>query len=234
MRIDEIYTSVQGEGPRVGWPTIFVRTGGCNLRCPGWPCDTQHAINPVFRHEWEDLKPEEVFLRICEQPIVNLEDAKYNICFTGGEPFLQPAGELKVLTTMLKGVSAIMNVECFSNGSLGYPAWAFEDINFVMDWKLPGSGEYKAAHQHVRCLNFMEMGEQHSVKFTIKNREDYEVALMIWEDHVSNSLVQVFYGAVWGELDNAELISWVLADGLPWRFQMQIHNYVWDRNLRGI
>ena len=36
MKVNEIYTSIQGEGPNTGIPTTFVRFGGCNLRCPGW------------------------------------------------------------------------------------------------------------------------------------------------------------------------------------------------------
>ncbi len=42
--IDEIFTSVQGEGPRIGERHIFVRFQGCHIRC-GF-CDTPAAIGP--------------------------------------------------------------------------------------------------------------------------------------------------------------------------------------------
>jgi len=230
MRIDEIYVSVQGEGPRVGWPTIFVRFGGCNLRCPGWPCDTQHAIDPAFRSSWVGMTPSDVFETIipmaASQPGIN-------ICLTGGEPFLQPTKDLKELVTLLEGLSDVGDIECFSNGTLTYPDWAFEKIKFVMDWKLPGSGE--DSFNDVRLLNLGEMGEDQSVKFTIASQGDFITAVGLWNDYIRDrSLVQVFYGAVWGKLENAELIDWVLKAGLPWRFQMQVHNYVWDRSQRGI
>jgi len=33
LPIDEIFPALQGEGERMGVPCVFVRTGGCNLRC---------------------------------------------------------------------------------------------------------------------------------------------------------------------------------------------------------
>ena len=34
-RVDlvELFSSVQGEGPHVGTPALFVRLGGCDIRC---------------------------------------------------------------------------------------------------------------------------------------------------------------------------------------------------------
>lgn len=36
VRVSEIFYSLQGEGLRVGVPSIFVRFFGCNFRCPGF------------------------------------------------------------------------------------------------------------------------------------------------------------------------------------------------------
>ena len=33
LRLVEIFSSFQGEGIYVGQPTVFVRFGGCDLRC---------------------------------------------------------------------------------------------------------------------------------------------------------------------------------------------------------
>lgn len=38
MLIMELFASIQGEGRRVGHPTIFVRTFGCTCCCPGFGC----------------------------------------------------------------------------------------------------------------------------------------------------------------------------------------------------
>ncbi len=39
--VNEIFTSLQGEGYWTGTPMVFLRFAGCNLRCPF--CDTAHT-----------------------------------------------------------------------------------------------------------------------------------------------------------------------------------------------
>ena len=50
VRVSEIFgPTVQGEGPLIGKPTVFVRTGGCDYRC-NW-CDTLYAVLPKHSKE---------------------------------------------------------------------------------------------------------------------------------------------------------------------------------------
>jgi len=74
MKINEIFYSVQGEGPETGMVCWFIRTTGCNLTCSF--CDTPYAFNEGT---------EMTFEQISEQ--IN-NDCK-NIVITGGEPLLQ-------------------------------------------------------------------------------------------------------------------------------------------------
>lgn len=231
MRISEIYPSIQGEGPRVGLPTVFVRTGGCNLRCPGWPCDTPHAIDAKkYRHEWVKQSSVTVLNRISELRMSH-------VCFTGGEPMLQGRG-LSETVNMLR--QADYSMEMFSNGTLEYTRMILWHVDVVMDWKLPGSGEQTDVEQRwINAQNMhranVGMGRTHCVKFTIADSEDYERARDVYERIVANKWqLPIYYGVVWGKLDNAKLIDWMLRDKLPWRHTMQVHNYVWDRTERGI
>lgn len=41
LLVHSLFFTVQGEGPNVGKPAVFVRLGGCNLQCPG--CDTKYT-----------------------------------------------------------------------------------------------------------------------------------------------------------------------------------------------
>lgn len=81
LRIAEIFSSIQGEGLRIGIPSVFVRVSGCNLRCV-W-CDTPYA-------SWNP-----------EGPILELSEIKsqieafgiQDVVITGGEPMLFDAIE---------------------------------------------------------------------------------------------------------------------------------------------
>ncbi len=92
IRVSEIFgPTIQGEGALIGQPTVFVRTGGCDYRC-SW-CDTLHAVDSEFRHEWEPMSAAEIFGRI--------EDlsggAALMVTLSGGNPAIQPLGDLITL-----------------------------------------------------------------------------------------------------------------------------------------
>ena len=239
LRVSEVYKSVQGEGPRVGWPTIFVRFGGCNLRCPGWPCDTQHAIDPKYRTEWKKYEVD-ALAEVIADTSTGLPDT--NICFTGGEPMLQQEGDLYLLVQALWQQHGFQTIEMFSNGTLAYPAWVHEHIHLIMDWKLAGAGEnFTARTEENRWNNIANLDDGDAVKFVIKDSADYEEAMSVWFDYQkmtrrkSFEQPEFFYGIVWGgEFTNEQLVEKVLADGLPWRLNIQTHNHIWDRNKRGI
>lgn len=74
MRICEIFNSIQGEGLTMGAPTVFVRAVGCNLRC-SW-CDTGYSFEGGTEMTVDEILDE-------------VGDA-FRVCFTGGEPMLQP------------------------------------------------------------------------------------------------------------------------------------------------
>ena len=75
--IQEVFYTLQGEGPFAGFPSVFVRLGGCNLRC-FW-CDTDFessAWKPSLAELMEKVESERPeFCRL--------------VVITGGEPFRQ-------------------------------------------------------------------------------------------------------------------------------------------------
>lgn len=234
LRVSEVYLSIQGEGPRVGNPTVFIRFAGCNLRCPGWPCDTPFAIDPtIFRSDAKLLTTEEIVARVWEAAPHGA-----NICFTGGEPFLQNTDSLKALSDALVGEGFLIQ-EVFTNGTLLFPDWALDSFYFVMDFKLPGSGEDANIEGtegvgYTRRQNLMNIGNGDVIKFTIADRADYDYAKEVYAA-TQTFEVDFYYGVVWGKLAASELIGWVLFDGLTeWIYTHQLHNVIWDRTRRGI
>ncbi|MGM0607117.1 MAG: 7-carboxy-7-deazaguanine synthase QueE [Candidatus Muiribacteriota bacterium] len=89
MKINEHFTSIQGEGLYVGEPNLFIRLSGCNLKCPY--CDTKHQ-------NFKDFDVEELL------KLVRFEELKNNfkkISITGGEPLLQ-ADKLREFLKVIK------------------------------------------------------------------------------------------------------------------------------------
>ena len=63
LRIAEVFgPTIQGEGALIGEPTVFVRTGGCDYRC-AW-CDSMHAVDPAFRHDWANMSTDAVWQEV--------------------------------------------------------------------------------------------------------------------------------------------------------------------------
>lgn len=230
LRLVEHYTSPQGEGPRTGEITQFVRFAGCNMRCPGWPCDTQHAIQPsIWRANSYKRTAEELTEDIFKE--FNKYGAR-NVCLTGGEPFLQPNSDLRVLIKNLRDYG--ITVEAFSNGSFEYAPWAIELVNFVMDWKLAGSGEANTELE-TRWLNAKRLGPSDCVKFVCKDRDDLEEAVDVYQQFLSNYvLAQVWVGAAWDELEPAEIVDFVKQRKLPWRLNVQVHKYIYSPDKQGV
>lgn len=74
--INEIFTSIQGEGPVVGYKQLFIRFCNCNLNCAY--CDTEFQSGQEFT-------PQELFDTINFE--YNLQNI-HSISLTGGEPLL--------------------------------------------------------------------------------------------------------------------------------------------------
>jgi|SRR5689334_11601729 len=233
MNLSEIYVSTQGESVHVGLPTIFLRFAGCNLKCPGWPCDSQHAIDPaLYRHEWQIRGEEQIFEEIMS--LAN-ETGANNVCFTGGEPFLQNNDHLRHLARMLHAES--MQMEVFTNGTLLWPDWAIYTFRTItMDWKLAGSGE-KIDPLGVPMENAKRLSAKDALKFTVASQEDLQEAMRNWLtfwQFISPKLGSppVYVGPVWDKIEPAEIVEFVLSNKLPWKLNLQVHKYIWDPDKR--
>ncbi len=78
LQVQEIFPTLQGEGPHTGVPSVFIRLGGCNLACDF--CDTEFE-------SFETLSLEEI---LHEVGFLHDEDeARRLIVITGGEPLRQ-------------------------------------------------------------------------------------------------------------------------------------------------
>ena len=100
----------------------------------------------------------------------------------------------------------------------------------ILDVKCPGSGMTERMHWD----NLQRVTEKDEVKFVIKDRADYDWARAILHKYNLEKRCTVLFGPVFGELEPRQLAEWILADRLPVRFQLQLHKYVWDPDMRGV
>lgn len=84
LKINEIFPSIQGEGLRQGFPTLFIRLSGCNLKCKF--CDTKYA--------WQAGREMTVFQIVDRIKKIHSSFPARWTCITGGEPLLQNIGGL--------------------------------------------------------------------------------------------------------------------------------------------
>jgi 7-carboxy-7-deazaguanine synthase len=232
LRVVETYVSYQGEGPNTTKPTVFVRFAGCNFKCPGWPCDTQHAIDPaLFTKTQQHYTPIELADHV-------LSFNTDSICLTGGEVFLQNKKDLAQFITGLKGSRETIEVECFTNGSLD---WG-DDLpymidTFILDWKLPGSGENYETTYNTFDVNKAFLEAHDAIKFTIKDEDDYRIAKYRYVNHIKGREEEpvIYAGVVWnGPMSTEELCQRMLNDDLPWRLNVQVHKFVWHPDKIGV
>lgn len=226
LRLSELYTSVQCEGPNTGRMVQFVRFAGCNMRCPLWPCDTQHAIDPkIYRTQSEMLTPTQLY---------DMVDGAgpWDLCLTGGEPFLQPKGDLQEFVQLAR--EGKRKIEVFTNGSFEFPAWAMTGMQFIMDWKLEGSGE-AATSRFTRSLNAGKLMSKDSIKFVCVNEDDLDEAVFVWKNLMEEGCdAQFWAGAAWGKMEPQQVIDYIQENKLPWKLNVQVHKYIWEPDERGV
>lgn len=100
--IQEVFPTIQGEGPFAGQGAIFVRLGGCNLRC--WWCDTDFESST-----WHPTI-EELVAKVREATVDTKTDL---VVLTGGEPFRQ---DIAPFCQLLIGQGFRVQIE--TNGTL--------------------------------------------------------------------------------------------------------------------
>jgi 7-carboxy-7-deazaguanine synthase len=144
---------------------------------------------------------------------------------TGGEPLLQ------------EPVFALMENLCDTGYEVVLETSGSVDISHVdprvhriVDVKCPGSGMQDAC----RIQDIPLLTDRDEVKFVIRDRTDYEYAREFIATHSIHDRCTVLMSPVFGELPNVRLAEWILEDGLPVRYQVQLHKYIWEPQTRGV
>ncbi|NTW49529.1 MAG: radical SAM protein, partial [Chlorobiales bacterium] len=179
LKVNEIFYSIQGESSRAGWPCVFVRLTGCNLRCTY--CDTDYAFYDGTEYS-------------CEAIVEKVRSFGCNLVeITGGEPLLQ------------EDVYPLMETLC----DLGYEVLLETGghivanrvdtrVRKIIDMKAPSSG--MMAHNAYRNLELATTEASKGramteIKFILSSRPDYDWAKDVIEKYGLTGKIEVLMSA---------------------------------------
>lgn len=215
MFVNEIFTSIEGEGIRMGYPVTFIRLYGCNLNCSY--CDTRYSCEG---QDGTEMSVSEV--------IEKAKEAGVNrITLTGGEPLIHKNVEELVDGLVNKGFE--VNIE--TNGSVDiYPYIKKENVILTMDYKSISSGMAdKMNHQNLKYLR-----NQDVLKFVVRNKEDLDDMKRIIETYTTPSS-NIFVSPVFGQIEPVEIVNYIKENKLNnCRVQVQLHKIIWEPTKRGV
>ena len=143
VAVQEIFYTIQGEGPFSGQPAVFVRLAGCHLACTF--CDTEFESGINNR-----LTPEEVVQSV-RLAAVTAEVKPTLVVLTGGEPLRQICGPM--VTALLTDTElGIKTVQVETSGSL----WDQTLAGFVAARRVVLVASPKTSYVHPMVMRFTE------------------------------------------------------------------------------
>jgi len=213
LRVNEIFYSIQGESTFAGFPCIFIRMTGCNLRCTY--CDTTYAYD-----QGDDIPLHSILTTVKKFDCRLVE-------VTGGEPLIQDETPDLISALIENGYTVLLE----TNGS--------QDISTVdtrctriVDIKCPSSGMDNK--NYWKNLDYITPNDQ--LKFVIAHRQDYLYAKKVLDTtaiKIRKKLL-INFSPVFNKIDLKDLAGWMLADNLPVRLQIQLHKYIWGEHTKGV
>lgn len=157
MLVNEIFFSLQGEGPQLGLPAWFIRFSGCNLNCK-W-CDSKYA------KKGKVMSIKEIVDSIETIENLSTNETCKNIIITGGEPLFQKDLLNLIKSFVDKNFYIETNGTIFNSNLIGY-------AKFIVSPKL----QYIDA-KYLKALR--KWSKHSSFKFVIQDKYDFKKAIVI-------------------------------------------------------
>lgn len=226
MQINEIFSSIEGEGIRAGYLATFIRTQFCNLECRY--CDTLYSLTAE-----KDLMGNLPYKNMSIDQILQQVKLLGNdrVTLTGGEPLIQK--EARQLIDRLLDEGYRVNIE--TNGAVPINDFLYfrnKDMTkliVTMDWKSPYSGmRDKMIEENLAALRSIDV-----LKFVVATKEDLDDMKKTIE---SNDLYcNIFVSPVFGQIEGSDIVDYLKIKNLQnVRVQCQLHKVFWHPQQRGV
>lgn len=195
--INEIFTSIEGEGIYLGTKTLFIRFAGCPLRC-FW-CDTPYALSLKDGREY------------AINDAISLIDKKiakntFKANLTGGDPLLQYEAAYEIAKYLKsKVLLTYLESACYDSKRFNYLLPKIDICK--IEFKLRDSNAIKD-HEHLieeelRCLELAIRAKKVTyIKIVISNRSNKEevkrvtdeIFKRVNENDINGFVLQPAYG----------------------------------------
>lgn len=218
--VSEIFQSIDGEGYHAGYPTVFFRTIGCNLRC-SW-CDSVYTFNPDSESKWYSI--------FDAMEKVRSFGVKH-ITITGGEPLLEENKEW--MTSFIENlILEGFTIDIETNGAVDLLYWKerfqTNDVILIMDWKAPASKMNKFMIE--KNLSYLDKGDIVKIVVTDSDFEEVEKILKIETE------AEIYISPVFGQVTMSKIPEFILnhKENKNLRCQIQMHKIFWNPEKRGV
>ncbi len=179
--LTEHFLSIQGEGRYAGVPSYFLRTGGCNLNCPGFGvsyevdgqrrfgCDTWFAVDRAYSNQWQGVESATKLLRDLDREF-NTIGYKPHIVITGGEPLIYASDP--IFYNLILGLlerRVVITFETNATIEIDFENLpAYKEVTFALSVKLSNSGEVKSKRVKPLALKkIANYSKEYFLKFTL-------------------------------------------------------------------
>lgn len=211
IKVNEIFTSIQGESTHTGRICTFIRLTGCNLSCTY--CDTKYALHEGKKYTVDQL------IKTVENSNISLVE------ITGGEPLLQD--ETPILCEKLINRKYTVLVE--TNGTMDISILP-EGCIRIMDIKCPESGNTIPFYKN----NLSYLRPKDECKMVISSRKDFNWALEFLYANQLHKICTVLFSPNTEKITPKTLAEWILEEKAPVRLGLQIHKIIWGKTVKGV
>lgn len=233
---DGIFYTLQGEGPTIGIPALFVRFHNCNLKC-SW-CDAWYTWEPTTPEFWTEGQrfANEVVARKIEVAWEGPQSLKKTVVFTGGEPLIYRDQIDQIAFSLNERVETGpgWRYEIETNGTLMPTTYQLENFQFNCSPKLENSENRKGARIKPKVLEQLNYVNT-TFKFVCMSEEDLDEIQKDYSPHISRENIIIMPQGVTEEEVSAG--AKVLAEpckerGL--RLLPRLQNICWHGARRGV
>lgn len=214
MLVNEIFSSIEGEGIRTGYPVTFIRLFGCNIHCSY--CDTRYSCVGT---DFKKMSIDEIVEKVAQF-------GNKRVTLTGGEPLIHR--DVDSLITTLWKLGYEINIE--TNGTVFVGEYThLDNVILTVDYKSLSSGQ----NNKMDFANFQVLREQDVLKFVVATKEDLEDMKQVVT--IYNPNCNIFVSPVFGDIEPVQIVDFIKENNLQnCRVQLQLHKFIWPVNMRGV